>query len=265
GLYACRIKCNDVAAAEQTLRSQGVNILSATQAGPGGKPVLWVEDAYGNPFMLHTSDDWFRPGTENIGGPSGCVIGVSDVEASQKFYADLLGYDTIVYDESGEFSDIAPLAGGSGRFRRMLITHSKPMRGPFSPMLGHTSLELIQSLDREAVKIFEGRLWGDLGYIHLCFDIQGMDALRERCAEMGHPFTVDSAAALGKSFDMGEAAGLFSYIEDPDGALIEFVETHKVPIAKKWNFYLNLQKRKDPSKPLPRWMLKAMALNRVKD
>ena len=32
---------------------------------------------------------------------------------------------------------------------------------------------------------------------------------------------------------MGEAAGHFSYIQDPDGTLIEFVETHKVPILKK--------------------------------
>ena len=43
------------------------------------------------------------------------------------------------------------------------------------------------------------------------------------------PFTVD----VDHSFDMGEAAGSFSYTEDPDGALIEFVETHKIPILKK--------------------------------
>ena len=265
GLYACRIKCEDVAKAEESLRAKGVKILSNTQKDPGGKPVLWVEDPYGNPFQLHSSDDWFRPKTENIGGPSGCVIGVSDIDKSQAFYAKLLDYDQVIYDETGTFGDLAGMPSGNGRFRRMLITHSKPMRGPFAPMLGHTSLELIQALDREPQKIFEGRLWGDLGYIHLCYDIQNMDALRDYCAEIGHPFTVDSATALGKSFDMGEAAGLFSYIEDPDGTLLEFVETHKVPIAKKWNFYLNLKKRKDASKPLPRWMLKAMALNRVKD
>ena len=31
---------------------------------------------------------------------------------------------------------------------------------------------------------------------------------------------------------MGDAAGQFAYIEDPDGTLIEFVETHKVPLVK---------------------------------
>jgi len=55
-----------------------------------------------------------------------------------------------------------------------------------------------------------------------------MDHLKKECEEAGFHFTVDSA----ESFDMGEAAGHFSYIEDPDGTLIEFVETHKIPIIK---------------------------------
>jgi hypothetical protein len=67
------------------------------------------------------------------------------------------------------------------------------------------------------------------------------------------------------SFDMGEAAGYFSYIEDPDGTLIEFVETHKIPILKKIGWYLDLRKRSNPEKPLPRWMLKTLGLGRVKD
>jgi hypothetical protein len=110
-------------------------------------------------------------------------------------------------------------------------------------------------------KIYDGRMWGDLGFIHLCYDVKGMDALKEKCADAGFPFTVDSG---GSSFDMGEAAGRFSYIEDPDGTLIEFVETHKVPIVKKLGWYLNLKQRR-ADKPLPRWMIKVMGLTRVKD
>ena len=56
----------------------------------------------------------------------------------------------------------------------------------------------------------------------------------------------------------------FAYIEDPDGTLIEFVETHKIPIMKKWNWYLDLTKR-NPEKRLPGWMLKALGFGRVKD
>jgi hypothetical protein len=63
---------------------------------------------------------------------------------------------------------------------------------------------------------------------------------------------------------MGEAAGHFSYVEDPDGTLIEFVETHKLPISKKMGWYINLRKR-NPEKPLSNWILKSLKFNRIKD
>src|SRR5690606_16373449 len=102
-------------------------------------------------------------------------------------------------------------------------------------------IELIQVKGREPRHIYQDRFWGDLGFIHLCFDIIGMDEMRKKCDTYGVPFTVDSS----NSFDMGEAAGHFSYIEDPNGTLIEFVETHKIPILKKLGWYLDLTKR-DP-------------------
>jgi hypothetical protein len=61
---------------------------------------------------------------------------------------------------------------------------------------------------------------------------------------------------------MGEAAGHFSYIEDPDGTLIEFVETHKVPVLKKIGWYIDLRKRKPL--PLPSWILKTLRFSRVR-
>jgi hypothetical protein len=63
---------------------------------------------------------------------------------------------------------------------------------------------------------------------------------------------------------MGEAAGRFSYTEDPDGTLIEFIESYKLAIMKKWGWYLDMRKRR-PEKQLPRWMLKSLAFGRVKD
>ena len=94
--------------------------------------------------------------------------------------------------------------------------------------------------------------------------MRGMDELKSYCESKGYPFTVDSKKAHeGNSFDMGEAAGHFSYIEDPDGTLIEFVETHKVPLLKKLGWYLDLRQR-DPQKSLPDWMLGMMRFSRVK-
>ena len=171
-----------------------------------------------------------------------------------------MGYDQIVYDCTGSFPDLLSLPGGENTCRRILLKHSKSRVGAFSRLLGDSQIELFQVKDRQAKGIFNDRFWGDLGFIHLCFDINGMEQLREKCNTFGHPFTIDSS----QSFDMGEAAGHFSYIEDPDGTLIEFVETHKIPLLKKLGWYLNLQKR-NPEKSLPGWIVKALAFNRVKD
>lgn len=124
--------------------------------------------------------------------------------------------------------------------------------------MGPTVIELIQVLDRIPKRNFENRFWGDLGYIHLCFDVQGMLPLQIEAGRLKYPFTVDST----DSFDMGESAGHFGYVEDPDKTLIEFVETHKVPIFQGLGIYINLKKR-NPKKPLPKLMVKAMRIHRV--
>ena len=56
---------------------------------------------------------------------------------------------------------------------------------------------------------------------------------------------------------------VFILMYDPDGTLIEFVETHKIPIIKKIGWYLNLNIRKQ-HKALPNFMLKTLTWNRVK-
>lgn len=261
GIGICKIKSSDVAASFHFLRKRGVNIQTNPAVRPDGVEHFFVKDPWGNTFEITGASDWFSgSGQLHTGGVYGAFIGVSDMERSIRFYADVLGYSTVVYDQTDDFADWHGVDGGFGRYRRVLLHHPEKRKGPFSPLLGDSEIELVQSLDRAPRKIFEGRFWGDLGYIHLCFDITGMAEMKKACAEKGHPFTVDSSG----SFDMGEAAGYFSYIEDPDGALIEFVETHKIPILKKIGWYLDLRKRSNPEKPLPRWMLKMLGMGRVK-
>lgn len=260
GIFCARVKTVDVNATYQIFKQKKLNLLSDVIKNPNGDLHFFIRDPFGNIFDVVNGHDWFGNGKQLTGGPSGCMIGVSDMERSKKFYAEILGYDKVIYDKEEIFSDLNNLPSGTSRARRVLLTHSQPRKGSFSKLLGSSEVELIKISDREPRKIFKNRFWGDLGYIHLCFDVNGMDEIQKQCIAAGHPFTVDSA----NSFDMGEAAGRFSYIEDPDGTLIEFVETHKIPILKKIGWYLDLRKR-DPEKTLPDWMLKAMSLNRVKD
>jgi catechol 2,3-dioxygenase-like lactoylglutathione lyase family enzyme len=258
GIFAAKIKCRDVMAAYNFFKTENQKV-SRLYQDYSANHTFYVQDPYGNYFQLVKADDWFTDENKLTGAAFGAVIGVSDMDKSIKFYGDILGYDKVLYDTTGVFDDMAELPGGKNSFRRVILTHSQARKGAFSPVLGNSQIELLQVTDRMPSKIFEGRFWGDLGFIHLCFDIQGMNALREKCKNWGCPFTVDT----GNSFDMGDAAGGFAYIEDPDGALVEFVETHKVPIMKKWGLFLNLTKR-NPEKPLPRFMLKALSFNRVK-
>ena len=261
GINICKIKSKSVEESFDFLRKKGVNILSNPSARPDGKLHFFVKDPYNNPFEIVAAESFYSTSLNHYsGGVYGAIIGVSDMERSLKFYKDILGYDSVSYDVSGDFEDLHGTDGGFSNVRRVLLRHSEARKGPFSQLLGPSEIELIQSLDRSPRTIFEGRLWGDLGYIHLCFDITGMAEMKAHCAAQGHPFTVDSSG----SFDMGEAAGYFSYIEDPDGTLIEFVETHKIPIIKKIGWYLDLRKRSNPAKSLPRLMLKALGLGRKK-
>jgi catechol 2,3-dioxygenase-like lactoylglutathione lyase family enzyme len=262
GFYSGIIKSRNVKETYAYYIQNNAKIIGEFSQAPNGKDTFLVEDPNGNIFKIVEGRSWFSETNHpsRCGGVAGCVIGVSDIDKSIGLYRDILGYETVEYDVTNTFSDLEALPSGKGKFRRVLLTHKQERKGPFSELLGPTEIELIQSLDRTDIQpIFQNRFWGDWGFIHLCFDIQDMDALKKECEEKGFQFTVDS----GDTFDMGEAGGRFSYIEDPDGALIEFVETHKVPVLKKFGWYINLKKR-DPEKRLPRWMLRAMGLNKVK-
>jgi catechol 2,3-dioxygenase-like lactoylglutathione lyase family enzyme len=258
GIFAARIKCRDVQAACHTFRKRGLAVVAAPQPDPAGQEHFFVQDPYGNFFQVVAGKSWFKHEPSITGGLAGALIGVRDVSRARTLYSGILGYDELVYDQTAVFPDLAPLPGGQRPLRRVLLRHSRPRQGHFSRLLGPSEIELIALPEGTGRKIYENRYWGDLGFIHLCFDITGMAELETACRAAGFPFTINSS----QTFDMGEAAGHFAYIEDPDGTLIEFVETHKIPILKKIGWYLNLRNQK-PESPLPDWLLKALRFSRV--
>ncbi|MFC5284372.1 VOC family protein [Pedobacter alpinus] len=260
GINMIKIKCRDVAQTFDSFKKENLNLKSSLQKSPEGKLHFYIADPYQNLFEITESESWFSKDKNLTGGVCGITIGVSDIEKSLKLYRDALGYDVIVYDETDEFEDLKDLNEAKTKFRRVLLKHSETKSGGFSRLYGDTEIELLQRTDNTATKIYKNRYWGDVGFIHVCFDVIGMKALKQQCAKAGFNFTVDSE----NSFDMGKAAGHFAYIADPDGTLIEFVETHKVPILKKLGIYLNLRNR-NPDKNLPNWLVKCLAFARVKD
>lgn len=260
GINITCLKCRDIHAFHDLLKSKNIEMSGIAQ-NPDGTPVFYIKDPYGNFFQMAGSPNWFRKNHHLSGGVKGAIVGVSDMEEALGFYRDALGFSIVEYDVTGSFGDHGFLPKEGDAFRRVKLSRPNvPGRG-FSNVFGEASIELAQCLTRNAVnRIFDNRFWGDLGFIHLCFDVNDLDGIERNFQSRGFSFTVDSKS----SFDMGDAAGRFAYVEDPDGTLIEMVETHKVPIIKKWGWYLNVGKRyKD--KPVPGWMIKSLAFNEVKD
>ncbi|MFQ5335712.1 MAG: VOC family protein [Flavobacteriales bacterium] len=259
GIFAAKIKCRDIETTYDLLRSRDVQVISDIKTSPAGNRHFFAKDPFGNIFNFIGFNNWFKKSGGLIGGVAGCIIGISDAEKAMRFYGRILGYDQVISDETSVFTDLRSIPGGDQPMRRILLRHSMPRLGGFSKFFGPSEIELIQVKERKAKSIYDDRYWGDPGFIHLCFDVSGMSAIEKECRELGFQFTVDSA----NSFDMGDAAGRFSYVEDPDGTLIEFVETHKVPIIKKLGWYMNLARR-NPEKALPNWMVRSLSFNRVR-
>ena len=227
---------------------------------PMGRLTFFLRDYDGNLFQILESDEWFTRNGHPSGGIMGGTIGVSDMDAAFKFYCTILGYDQVVYDKKGTFEDWAHLPGGEERYRRVLLSQTSPGTGGFSSLMGPTYIELVVALDRKGEFIFKDRIWADTGIVHLGFDVRGMKALGQALEKAGFGFRCDTDNALS----MGDHTSVHcTYIDDPDECWIEMIEVHKIPILEKLGLFLNVQKR-EPSKPLPKWMLYALKFNRIK-
>lgn len=257
GVWAAKVRCRSIERFRQELADSGVSP-SGIRLTPDSRKSFYVRDLYDNIFQVVEDDYIFVKQKTLCGGVLGAMIGVSDMERSIEFYREVLGYDIVRYDITGVQEDWAGLPCCEQAYRRVLLACSKAPAGAFSGLYGPNEIELVQALDRKPSKIYNGRYWGDPGFIQVCYDVIGMDAFAEHCAAKGHPFTVDSCPD-GEVFDMGDASGRFTYTEDPDGTLLEFVETYKVPVAKKLGWNIDMAGR-DATRPLPKFLFKAMGL-----
>lgn len=207
------------------------------------KGVLWdqslgLKDFDGNSFIAANSLEGGKAGIR------GAAIGVSDLQASEQFYCDVLGFSKISeHDISWQ---------GINGTEVVLQLRGKPAL--FHGLLGHMELRLIHFSGVAHEHLFTNRYWGDLGFIHLCFEVPEMDSYKEFVESKGQAFYVDSQ----NSFGMSNASGRFAYMEDPDGTLIELVETHKIPVIKALGVSLDLKKYK--KKPIESWKLSLMKL-----
>ena len=256
GVFAAKLNCRDVKAFHKQISAKWQDC-TIPETLPDGTPCFYVKDLFGNVFQIVENKKVFIDQGKLTGGMAGAVIGVTDMDKSVKFYSEVLGYNILISDTTGLFSTNDPMPEADKQCRRVILK-APERKGAFAELFGDSTIELVQALEHMPRKIYEGRYWGDPGFIQVCFDVTNMKALGKFCESKGHPFTVDSCPD-GERFDMGDASGHFTYIEDPDGTLIEFVEAHKVSIIKKLGLAIDMGKR-NPEKPLPKLLFRLMGL-----
>ncbi|MGB0166419.1 MAG: VOC family protein [Luteibaculum sp.] len=201
--------------------------------------ILWegslgLNDLYGNVFLAGSDLENGKCGIR------GAAIGVSNKEKSEQFYCDILGFKKVREEEVLWQNQVGTVSYLQLEVKQALFSH----------LLGNMELRLVHFPSAIHEQLFTGRFWGDCGFIHLCLETPNMGSFKNWCKQHNLEFAVDSEA----SFGMSDSSGRFGYIQDPDGTLIELVETHKIPLSKKLNWYLDLAKYKE--KPLEKWKLK---------
>lgn len=226
---------------------------------PMGCHRFLLQDPDQNYFIAVEDPQIYNSTGATLGGVGGLSIGVSDINAAKAFYA-LLGFDQVLYQGSGVYQDLASFPGGSQELERVILTSNEPAKGPFGGVIGFSKIELICTPQRKGQKIFRGRIWGDIGFVHLGLDVYDMRGLQAQLKTNGIEFNCDSQEALS----MGQTQVHCAYICDPDGILIELIEVYKFPLLEKWGLFLNVHGKR-AGKHLPKWLIRLLRFSRIKD
>ena len=161
GVFAANIKTRDAVSFRNQLlskiqKSDGSSVGELTEL-PDGTQCFFIRDPWGNWFQAVEDKSIFIEDHKLNGGIVGAMIGSTDIDRVIPLYRDVLGYDTVVYDRTGEFEDLKSLPGGNGKFRRVLLSYKEARKGALADLYGKSSIELVQAYDREPKRLFEGR------------------------------------------------------------------------------------------------------------
>ncbi|MCK9255567.1 MAG: VOC family protein, partial [Bacteroidales bacterium] len=122
GVIAAKIKSRNVKQSyEEFSKKKEIQILGNLSKGIDGNKTFFIKDKYGNIFQIIYDNYILRDEKRSTGGIVGGIIGVSNIEKSLVVYRDILGYDKVLSDETGNFEDISGLNSGNQKFRRVLL------------------------------------------------------------------------------------------------------------------------------------------------
>jgi len=137
------------------------------------------------------------------------AIGVSDMEASLRFYRDTIGLD-VAKDVLEDFRDIP----GFSTYRRGVYLR-------WADGDGEAFLVLDQTLSDHGDRGKPKELF-TIGMHHFGFWVDDTDGIVERARQAGYPVLIEPST--GDSKDYGEEAGRAirtAFIRDPDGNIVQ--------------------------------------------
>ncbi len=185
-----------------------------------------LDGIYGILIEYPESNVGYGNGISRIGGIEYTAIGVSSLKDSIDFFSKILGYDYILYTYEGSCSEWDILFGKGRKIKRALLKKSNKATGKFKHFLRGGMIELIEVEGSKKKHNFNGRKWGDIGLMELCFDVTDIYATLTEINNKGVKTAIDP---YSKDLGLGTHA-TFAYIRDPDGSLLEFAEISKLPV-----------------------------------
>jgi catechol 2,3-dioxygenase-like lactoylglutathione lyase family enzyme len=158
-------------------------------------------------------------GVDHIG------VGVSDMEASLRFYAEL-GFTDVVFDHTGELGGLETVSGHPSTSARVVY-----LRSAYPTVLGRAGIKLVQLTSRAQAPLPEGFAYGEPGICEVCIHVKGYENFHEKLMAAGHKQLMEPNDQILEPYDTH--CGL-SYVEDPDGAKLEFIEWRS--LAEGWPY-----------------------------
>lgn len=142
-------------------------------------------------------------------------IGVSDMDASLKFYAEL-GFTDVAFDHTGELGGLSSVTGHAVTEARVVY-----LRSTNPTTLGRSGIKLVTLTNRPQPPLPEGFAYGEPGICEVCVHVKEYEHFHQQLMDAGHTSLMEPNDQILEPYDTH--CGL-SYVEDPDGAKIEFIE-----------------------------------------
>ncbi len=185
-----------------------------------------IDGIYGILLEYPGNNIGYGYGRPKVGGIEYIAVGVSNLAQSIEFYAHILGYDVIVYTYEGTSSEWDDLFGKGKKTKRALLKRHQKPQGQFRHYLKGGMIELLEVEGNMGKHNYDGRKWGDIGLMEVCFDVTDINATLESVSKKGAEIIVTPYKQ-----DMGMYTNAtFAYIKDPDGSKLEFADISSLPV-----------------------------------